>query len=346
MQMNTVESVKEKPKIINRVLLVFYCIVFVLCALYTFTIYCEVSVHRGNPDQIVDDSIAKIIGHNYIDSNNLTREAVILIASDVFVQVKQDGFKETEEANAVMGRAIIMKMLEGDERGYRIKDLATKEEALAFIGRGLGIPQYYGIEFAPPDEIESSDWSAQPIENLIDQGCLSVDEILDLKDLHELITVSKLKFVLSRVAETRMEKINSWRYDVLNNPFFHAIYTAGSLIYGIGIVSILRISYQIVTKMSDKKLGKNQNQKGEEQKRLDEQRSQEEEQKQQEESPKRLDEQRSQENDQKKLEERHNRWRKVQIRQREGRMSRMESRRAKMRKNRAGKRTKRAKRRS
>ena len=67
MQMNTVESVKEKPKIINRVLLVFYCIVFVLCALYTFTIYCEVSVHRGNPDQIVDDSIAKIIGQQQFD---------------------------------------------------------------------------------------------------------------------------------------------------------------------------------------------------------------------------------------------------------------------------------------
>ena len=74
MQMSTVESVKKKPKV-SRVLLVLCCVIILVSwGLYAYTEHCEKSVYRGDPDHIVDDSIAKIIGHNYISSRCVTRE--------------------------------------------------------------------------------------------------------------------------------------------------------------------------------------------------------------------------------------------------------------------------------
>ena len=321
MQTKTAEPTKDKLKRnwmkVAGCLAAYFVLVAVIVvgAAYIVALYCEKSMNRDKPDRTADGSIAQIIKHNYNDSRSLTREEVILIISDMFFRLNQKDFEEIEDPNVAIGQALIKKILEGDESGYRIKDQVTKEEALTFIGRCLDIPEYLGTESDFPDGIDCADWAEQPIEMLIDQDCLSVNEILELGDLHQVITVSDLKFVLYKVAEAKIEEQNSWRYAVLNRPFFQLATLVWALISAVGLPRVKKV----ILGQNQSQRGKEQKQQEEEQKRQEEeQRKREEEQKRQEEEQKRREEeQKRQEEEQRKREEEQKRQEEEQKRQEE-----------------------------
>ena len=227
--------------------------VFFLLAAYIFSSYGRQLLFNGAPARLVDSSTAKVIGQNYGDDRCLTREEVILIISDVFSHLKQSGFEKTGDTGAVMNQAIQIKMLEGDEDGYRIKDPAKKKEALVFIKRGLGIPEGLNLGSVPdlPDEIlPPDDWSKQEIKELIAQGCFSIGEVIDLGNLDQPITISELKTVLNKVVEDNIEKIDSGLYAVLSNPTFQAVSAIVSPIST--VLAILSFGLQLYDRREEK----------------------------------------------------------------------------------------------
>lgn len=192
------------------VVLTFFAMLAYLCWQYT-----KQPFHIKNADTLVVNRIAEVIETDHKDSYHLTRLEVLQILSNVFLDLKQDGFRETKNTNDVIRQALELEILAGDNNGdYRPGSLATKEDSLAFIARALGIPEERGEENEQIslDRDKFSDWAGTQLEGLVLQDYFTVNEINELGDLREAVTALELEKLLDQVVEAKTQYINFWEF--------------------------------------------------------------------------------------------------------------------------------------
>ena len=239
---------RRKKRIAGGILWIsFFLVAMMIMAIFLIFLYFDQPFHIENTDILVDTAITQIVGDSYEDNRFLTRQEVLLIISDVFLGLEQKGFKKTESVADVIDQSRKLKILEGNSTGFALESPATKQEALVFIARSLGILKEIAVENSPtfsPNTLFDR-WAKPQIEGLVIRDYFSVSEIDMLYNLREYITVHELERILNQIVEVKTQPMSFMEFTVswLNND----VVLAFSLLSGVAsIIAIVGFAIQML----------------------------------------------------------------------------------------------------